>query len=78
MTTETFTSHIMSHTAANTWWESDVKGIPLCRVCTKCQASRLRSYNPSVLSDEQQEIAFGKVLATVAYDGVDEQVEADY
>lgn len=33
------------------WWESDARGIPLCRVCEKCRVVRLASYRTDVLSD---------------------------
>jgi hypothetical protein len=32
-------------------WEYDARGIPLCRVCRKCRAAKLRRYRPEVLSD---------------------------
>lgn len=60
------------------WWEYDVKGIALCKVCPACVKAKLSGYRPSVLSDEQQMTAFGKVVTTTPYEGVEEQVEADY
>jgi hypothetical protein len=35
------------------WWESDARGIPLCRVCEKCQATKLATYRPDVLTDPE-------------------------
>jgi hypothetical protein len=67
-----------NHTSNNSWWENDVKGIPLCRVCAKCEKEKLATYNPSVLSEEQQMTAFGKVAEVAPYEGVEETVEADY
>ena len=64
-----------NHTSNNSWWENDVKGIPLCRVCPKCEKEKLSGYHMSVLTSEQQMVAFGKVYETVPYEGVDEQVE---
>jgi hypothetical protein len=67
-----------NHTSNNSWWENDVRGIPLCRVCPKCEKAKLATYRPSVLSEEQQMTAFGKVADVPSYAGVDEQVESDY
>lgn len=33
------------------WWENDARGIPLCRVCPKCRAEKLKRYRPDVLND---------------------------
>jgi hypothetical protein len=33
------------------WWERDARGIPLCRVCTKCKREKLSRYRPDVLTD---------------------------
>jgi hypothetical protein len=66
------------HTSNNSWWERDVKNIPLCRVCSKCEKEKLATYRPSVLSDEQQMTAFGKVVTESNYEGVEECMEADY
>ncbi len=66
------------HNTANSWWENDTKGIPLCRVCSKCEKAKLATYRPSVLTEEQQMTAFGKVVAESNYDGVEECLEADY
>jgi hypothetical protein len=35
----------------DSWWEYDARGIPLCRVCPKCQAEKLKRYRPDVLID---------------------------
>ena len=70
--------HDCNHTPANSWWENDIHGIPLCRVCDKCEKARLSSYRPSVLSESQQMTAFGAVVAESNYDGVEECLEADY
>jgi hypothetical protein len=67
-----------NHTRNDSWWENDRRGIPLARVCDKCIAEKLRGYSPSVLTEEQQEVAFGKVVDTESAYCPDEQVEADY
>lgn len=36
---------------ADSWWEYDARGIPLCRVCDKCRKAKLSKYRPDVLSD---------------------------
>ena len=33
------------------WWEHDARGIPLCRVCSKCKKEKLAKYRQDVLSD---------------------------
>lgn len=33
------------------WWEHDARGIPLCRVCSKCRKENLAKYRQDVLSD---------------------------
>lgn len=33
------------------WWEHDARGIPLCRVCSKCRKEKLAKYRQDVLSD---------------------------
>ena len=33
------------------WWENDARGIPLCRVCSKCRKEKLAKYRQDVLSD---------------------------
>lgn len=43
------------------WWEYDARGIPLCKVCTKCRKAKLAQYrrevlrNPSYEADEEIE-----------------------
>ena len=37
------------------WWEYDARGIPLCRVCSTCKASKLARYRPEVRSDPNYE-----------------------
>jgi hypothetical protein len=32
-------------------WETDARGLPLCRCCPKCRAERLSAYRPDVLTD---------------------------
>ena len=39
------------HTGDYTWWESDARGIPLCKVCDDCVDERLEGYRPDVLED---------------------------
>lgn len=46
------------------WWEHDAKGIPLCRVCPKCEKEKLSKYRPEILSGYTQ-------------DDVDEPIEGD-
>jgi hypothetical protein len=47
-----------THEGQNSWWESDARGIPLCRVCDKCEDVKLAQYrrdvlgNPLYLADE--------------------------
>lgn len=33
------------------WWEYDARGIPLCRVCSKCRPEKLSRYRPEVLNN---------------------------
>ncbi len=37
----------------DSWWESDARGIPLCRVCESCQKTKLAKYRPEVLANPQ-------------------------
>lgn len=63
------------------WWETDIKGLALARVCDKCRGERLKGYRPEILDEGQQLAAFGKVLvAEPTYRHVEdhEQVESDY
>lgn len=36
------------HTRADSWWEHDGRGIPLARVCAKCQEAVLSKYDPKI------------------------------
>jgi hypothetical protein len=46
------------HEGEDSWWEHDARGIPLCKVCDKCEEVKLSEYrrdvliNPSYLADE--------------------------
>ena len=60
------------------WWERDIKGIHLCKVCSVCEKEKLSKYDPSVLSEDQQITAFGRVVAASNYSAVEDQVESDY
>jgi len=42
------------HTRAESWWEYDAQGIPLCRVCDKCVDEKLAEYRPEILSGYTQ------------------------
>lgn len=45
-------SDCTAHTKRDgSWWEHDARGIPLCRVCPKCKATKLAKYRPEVLDD---------------------------
>jgi hypothetical protein len=39
------------HTKDESWWEYDARGIPLARVCERCQKAVLAKYRPDVLTD---------------------------
>ncbi|MDF1551900.1 MAG: hypothetical protein P1P84_02505 [Deferrisomatales bacterium] len=39
----------------NSWWEYDAQGIPLCRVCDKCRAHKLKQYRPEILRGYSQD-----------------------
>ena len=41
----------MDHLSDYTWWESDARGIPLCKVCDHCVEEKLKGYRPDVLTD---------------------------
>ena len=47
------------------WWATDGRGIPLCRVCDTCKREKLSRYRPEVLRPYDQH-------------DVDEPIEADY
>ena len=36
------------------WWAHDARGIPLCRVCDRCEAEKLSRFRPEVLSGYDQ------------------------
>lgn len=31
------------------WWVNDAQGIPLCKVCQRCEREKLAQYRPEVL-----------------------------
>lgn len=37
------------HTKEESWWEYDGRGIPLCRVCSKCRKAKLATYRPEIM-----------------------------
>ncbi len=37
------------------WWENDARGIPLARVCTKCEAERLSKFRQEVRTNPRYE-----------------------
>lgn len=49
VTLENLAEHQQIHTRANSWWEHDVMGIPLCRVCDECRNVALSRFKPEVL-----------------------------
>ena len=38
----------------HSWWESDARGIPLCKVCARCVTLRLSKYRPEILAGYTQ------------------------
>lgn len=54
-----------NHTKENSWWVYDGRGIPLCRVCSKCEKTRLSKYRPKILNGYDQ-------------NDVNEPIEEDY
>lgn len=36
-------------------WQSDARGIPLCRTCNVCHDRQMKRYRPEVLSDSNYE-----------------------
>lgn len=44
-----------THKGEHSWWEYDARGIPLCRVCARCRATKLATYRPEVLQGYTQE-----------------------
>jgi len=49
ITLDNLSEHQQRHTAWNSWWEHDARGIPLCRVCDECREVALSRYKPEVL-----------------------------
>ena len=47
------------------WWAKDGRGIPLCKVCDDCEATKLKAYRPEILGWYTQ-------------NDVDENIEPDY
>ena len=39
---------------AQSWWEKDAQGIPLCRVCNECREAKLQRYRLEILSGYNQ------------------------
>lgn len=37
------------------WWENDARGIPLARVCEKCENFKLKKYRPEILRNPNYE-----------------------
>jgi hypothetical protein len=42
-------------------WESDARGIPLCRCCPDCKADKLKGYRPEVLTNPNYD-TFGEAV----------------
>lgn len=36
------------------WWAHDAQGIPLCRVCERCERAKLSRYRPEILTGYTQ------------------------
>jgi hypothetical protein len=39
------------HEGEDSWWEYDARGIPLCKVCDRCEETKLSMYRPEVLTN---------------------------
>ena len=39
---------------ADSWWEYDAQGIPLCRVCDQCREAKLARFRPEILTGYDQ------------------------
>ena len=39
------------HEGEDSWWEHDARGIPLCKVCDKCEEVKLAQYRRDVLGN---------------------------
>lgn len=37
-------------------WETDARGIPLCRTCPSCRAKKLQGYRPEVLTNPRYDL----------------------
>lgn len=46
---------MQTHVCKDGWWEYDARGIPLCKVCDKCEKEKLAKYRPAVLTDGNYE-----------------------
>ena len=53
-----------NHEGEHSWWEHDAIGIPLCKVCDRCEEAKLSMYRPDVLSNPNYQ--------------ADEQIEEEY
>lgn len=42
------------HTKDESWWVYDAQGIPLCRVCERCEKAQLSRYRPEILEGYDQ------------------------
>ena len=45
---------ICNHTKEESWWENDAQGIPLAKVCRKCEEAVLAQYRPEILTGYTQ------------------------
>ena len=43
------------HECEETWWRHDAQGIPLVRVCKKCEKHKMSKYRPCILNGYTQE-----------------------
>ena len=68
VTRENLGEHRDSHTKNNSWWLSDVRGIPLTRVCEDCIDAAKSTYKPEVLGEGEGRYE----------DAVEDQIEDDY
>ena len=53
-----------NHEGEHSWWEHDARGIPLCKVCDRCEEAKLSMYRPDVLYNPKYQ--------------ADEQIEEEY
>jgi hypothetical protein len=51
MNREQLMAHRQTHTKENSWWMSDARRIPLCRVCEECIKAAKATYKPEVLGE---------------------------